>query len=92
MRPCALLRAVLAWGIVTLQVVISLLPARADCTSRCPSCAAFMFLVPLVTGFCVSRLLAEPAFQAMQDLSPMAFAPSDNQKVGIHRLSLAAAI
>jgi hypothetical protein len=41
-----------------------------------------MFLVPLLTGFCVSRLIAEPAFEFMQQRSPMAFAPNDRQKVG----------
>ena len=42
-----------------------------------------MFLVPLVTGFCVSRLIAEPAFEFMQHRSPLAFAPSDRQKASI---------
>ena len=48
-----------------------------------PCVAAYMFLVPLVTGFCVSRLIAEPAFEFMQHRSPLAFAPSDRQKASI---------
>ncbi len=42
-----------------------------------------MFLVPLVAGFCVSRLIAEPIFHVVQQQSPSAFSPSETQKVGL---------
>lgn len=45
------------------------------------SFAAYLLLVPLVTGFCISRLIAEPAFYVLQQQSPEAFAPSERQRV-----------
>jgi len=45
------------------------------------SFAAMLIGVPLITGFCVSRLCAEPAFHVYSEFSPEAFALSDRQKV-----------
>lgn len=61
-------------------------PSSAAAYSKLPGSpchAACMFLVPLVTGFCVSRLIAEPVFEFMQLRSPLAFAPNDRQRVHV---------
>ena len=49
-------------------------------------CAAVLLFLPLLIGFCVSRLLAEPAFHIYSEFSPEAFALSDRQKVRGSRL------
>ena len=69
--------------IVASEDVSSHRPRAVQPTTFMPCVAAFMFLVPLVTGFCVSRLVAEPAFEFMQHRSPLAFAPSDRQKASM---------
>jgi hypothetical protein len=40
-----------------------------------------LFGVPLLAGFIVSRIIADPLFVFVEAKAPMAFAPTDVQKV-----------
>lgn len=55
--------------------------ANQDESRQAVSFAAVLIGIPLVTGFCVSRLLAEPVFHVYDHFSPNAFALNDRQKI-----------
>lgn len=49
---------------------------------RSRRCAGILLGVPLLAGFIVSRIIADPLFVFVESRAPMAFAPTDAQKVG----------
>lgn len=55
--------------------------ANQDESRQAVGFAGVLLGVPLVTGFCVSRLLAEPAFHLYEHFAPNAFALNDRQKI-----------
>jgi len=44
-------------------------------------CAGILLGVPLLAGFVLSRIVADPLFVVIESKAPMAFAPTDAQKV-----------
>ena len=52
--------------------------------------AAVLFLSPLIAGFTLSRLIASPLLDSIEEWNPRAFELSDNQKVeGFHEVKKA---
>ncbi len=53
---------------------------EADC-GPAAACAGILVGVPLVVGFTISRILAEPFYEVAQRYNPDVFALSDQEKV-----------
>lgn len=55
--------------------------ANQEESRRAITFSATLLGVPLLAGFCISRLLAEPVFHVYEHFTPNAFAISDRQKL-----------
>lgn len=53
-----------------------------DCSGI--SNAGILVGVPILAGFILSRLIADPVFYVVEQRVPLAFAPTDAQKVSSH--------
>lgn len=53
----------------------------ASYSSGCIPNAGILVGVPLLAGFILSRLIADPVFYVIEQRVPLAFAPTDAQKV-----------